>query len=191
MTENRGSTDAGRLLQAWRAGDLVARDALFALVHNEMVVVSAALLRRENGVSLSTGDLVNEAAIRLIGLERIDWQGRAHFMALSARMMRRVLIDHVRAKGSDKRGHHKVTLVTNLPGVDRRLQLSLLEAALTRLQVIDPMRGQIVELRYFGGLSIEETGEVVGCSPATVARHWRASRAWLSAAMAEAQPDLS
>lgn len=183
--EQPNSIDAKQLLQAWRDGDTQARDALFKLLYADLRQVSAALLRAERNNSLSTGDLVNEAVLRLIKLEQIDWADKSHFLALSARAMRRILIDHARKKNSDKRHHHKVTLVTRVEGVSQRFDMDLLEKSLIRLGVIDPDKAEIVELRYFGGMSLQEIAEVVGASESTVKRQWRVARAWLLDAMTE------
>ncbi|MEM1106058.1 MAG: ECF-type sigma factor [Pseudomonadota bacterium] len=173
------------LLEAWRRGDASARDSLFDLLYDDLRAVSAALLRGEGSASLSTGDVVNEAVIRLVGLNQIEWQDKAHFMALAARMMRRVLIDHARKKRADRRQHFRVTLVTDLGGGKSEMDLQRLDEALARLKAIDPVRADIVELRYFGALTLEETAEVVGLSPSSVKRRWRAARAWLSVALTE------
>lgn len=177
--------DSKQLLMAWRLGDTSARDDLFNLLYGELRQVSAALLRSESNSSLSTGDLVNEATLRLIRLEQIDWVDKSHFLALSARAMRRVLIDHARKKRSGKRHHHKVTLVTRLEGVEHRLDIEVLEKALIRLAVIDAEKANIVELRYFGGMSLQEIAEVAETSESTVKRQWRVARAWLLDAMKE------
>lgn len=179
------AADSKRLLSAWRSGDTAARDDLFTLLYSELRQVSAALLRTESNSSLSTGDLVNEATLRLIRLEQIDWVDKSHFLALSARAMRRILIDHARKKKSDKRFHHKVTLVTRVEGVEQRLDIEVLEKALIRLTVIDADMANIVELRYFGGMSVLEIAEVVGTSQSTIKRQWRVARAWLLDAMKE------
>lgn len=184
MTE-LNAEQAAPLLAAWRAGDETARNSLFELLYSELRAISAAMLRGEGPVSLSTGELVNEAVIRLVGLNQIDWQDKAHFMALAARMMRRVLIDHARKKGAARREHFKVTLITQLHAGKVGLDLLRLDEALSRLRGIDPERAEIVELRYFGGLSIEETGTALGLSPMSVKRRWRSARAWLSAALSE------
>ncbi len=176
---------AKALLHAWRAGDIRARDQLFERLYVELRKMSASLLRREGGVSLSTGDLVNEAVLRLMKLEKIDWQDKAHFLALSARMMRRVLIDHARKKNTDKRAHQRVTLTTGLMRGQETVDIHRLETALVRLQAIDKERARIVEMRYYGGLSLDEIAEVVGSSPSTVKRNWRGSRAWILTAMEE------
>ncbi|VAW03025.1 Gll4071 protein [hydrothermal vent metagenome] len=179
MTETKDIT-AKSLLDAWRAGDISARDQLFDRLYMELRRISMSLLRREGGVSLSTGDLVNEAVMRLIQLEEINWQDKAHFLALSSRMMRRVLIDHARKKNADKRHHQKVTLVTNImDGMKETYDIHQLEDALKSLQKIDETRAKIVEMRYFGGLSLEEVAEVMNISTSSVKRSWRVSRAWL------------
>ncbi len=183
--------DIKELLDAWRGGDTGARDQLFERLYTELRKISASLLRREGGISLTTGDLVNEAVIRLIGLQQIDWQDKVHFLSLSSRTMRRVLIDHARKKGTDKRQHQKVTLVTHLIGGSQEsVDIHNLENALMRLQVIDQDRARIIEMRYYGGLSLEEIAEVMGVSPSTIKRSWRVSKAWLlNALQEECQPD--
>jgi RNA polymerase sigma factor (TIGR02999 family) len=168
------------LLHAWRKGDTHASQKLFTHLYTQLNKISSALLSHEGGISLTTGDLVNEAAIRLINLDRIEWQDKAHFLAFSARVMRQVLIDHCRKKKANRRQHEKVTLVTLCePQQDESIDLVLLEEALQELQVIDPKRVKIVEMRYYGGLSLQEIAEVMGVSSSTIKRNWRASRAWL------------
>ncbi len=181
MTEAMSQTQV--LLSDWRGGDTDARDQLFDRLYLELRQVSAALLRAESNNSLSTGDLVNEAAIRLMQIDRVDWSDRAHFLALSARAMRRILIDHARRKKAEKRSHHKVTLVTRFEGGQQRMDLDVLDKALIRLKAIDETKATIVELRYFGGLSLMEIGEVLGTSESTVKRQWRVTRTWLVDAM--------
>ena len=181
---NTADIDCKSLLKRWREGDLVARDALFECLYTELRQVSAAMLWAERNSSLSTGDLVSEAAIRLIQLDKIDWADKSHFLALSARAMRRILIDHARRKNSDKRKHHKVTLVTRIEGQPNRLDFDVLEKSLIRLNAIDSEKADIVELRYFGGLTLPEIAEVTGTSESTVKRQWRVARAWLVDAMA-------
>lgn len=181
-----GTEEVRALMAAWRKGDETARDTLFELFYEELRSLSAALLRREGNISLSTGDLVSEAVIRLVALDRIDWQDKAHFMVLAARMMRRVLVDHARKKSANKRGHYRVTLITELNGgAGEAMDLQRLDEALIRLQGIDPIRAEIVELRYFGGLTVEETAKVLDTSASSVKRSWRAARAWLLAALEE------
>lgn len=179
-TQTGESDEVRSLLTAWRAGDEVARDRLFTLLYSELRQVSAALLRSERNSSLSTGDLVNEAVMRLIRMDRIEWTDKTHFLALSARAMRRILIDNARRKSSDKRQHQKVTLVTRIAGAGAdRIDFDILEKALIRLAAIDKGKADIVELRYFAGMSHQEIAEVTGTSEATVKRGWRAARAWL------------
>lgn len=183
--------NANELLQAWRAGDETARDRLFAILYTELRQISAALLRAESKSSLSTGDLVNEAVLRLMRMNQIDWNDKAHFLALAARAMRRSLIDHARKKRSDKRHHHKVTLITNLGSEGlKRVELDVLEKSLIRLAVIDKQKADVVEMRYFGGLTLEEIAEVTGTSVSTVKRNWRVARAWLLDAMNEARSNV-
>ena len=176
---------AKALLKAWRLGDMNARDQLFNRLYVELRKISATLLRGEGDISLTTGDLVNEAVIRVIKSEHIDFNDKSHFLALSARTMRRVLIDHARKHASDKRQHQKVTLVTQLIGGQETVDIHQLENALLRLKVIDEDRAKIVEMRYYGGLSLDEIAEVLGCSASTVKRDWRISRVWLLEAMEE------
>lgn len=169
-----------QLLHNWRGGDDMARDHLFERVYSELQIISAALLSHERNASLSTGDLVNEAAMRLIGIEEVEWQSKAHFLALAARMMRRVLVDHARAKNRGKRQHFKVTLITQIAGGGQdALEFDKVEKALIRLAALDQERADIVELRYYGGLSFEDTAEALGMSVSTAKRKWRSSRAWL------------
>jgi RNA polymerase sigma factor (TIGR02999 family) len=168
------------LLRAWRSGDHQSRDALFQLLYRELERLSANFLAREGGISMSTGDLVNEAAIRLVELQQIDWQDKSHFMALAATTMRRILIEHARKKQANKREHQKVTLVTRFEGdKNDTFDLCHLDETLVRLEALDEDRARIVEMRYFGGMSLEQIAEVLGISVSTVKRSWRASRAWL------------
>jgi RNA polymerase sigma factor (TIGR02999 family) len=178
------SSDAGFLLAAWRGGDLAARDRLFALLYPELRRAAAAMVRREPGLSMSTGDLINEAVARLIGLNRIAWTDRAHFMALAARMMRRALLDHVRSRRRLKREHQKVELTTGIADAPD-VELEDLNAALERLAAIDAERADIVEMRYFGGMEIADIAVVLGMSESTVKRRWNAARLWLLEALTQ------
>ncbi|MDO9337296.1 MAG: ECF-type sigma factor [Caulobacter sp.] len=171
-----------QLLQAWRSGDDRARDQLFQLFYPDLVQVAASLLRRESSVSLASGDLVHESVLRLIRLRQIEWEDRSHFMAMAARFMRRALIDHVRAKQSDKRGHVKVELTTRFAG-HRPLDLQNLDNALVRLSAIDPVMADIVEMRYFGGMTTEDVAQVLHVSEPTVKRRWNTARVWLREAL--------
>lgn len=189
MEQPEGAT-AKQLLDAWRSGDLAARDQLFTELYSELRQISAGLIRSERNLSLSTGDLVNEAVIRLMRVDQVEWNDKVHFLALAARAMRRVLIDHARKKRSDKRQHQRVTLVSRLSdGSADRIEMDVLEKALIRLSVIDEDKAEIVELRYFGGMTLEEIAEIRGVSEATVKRSWRAARAWLLDCLSEAKRD--
>lgn len=175
--DDKGGASAA-LFAAWRGGDERARERLVHLFYDDLSRVAAALLRRERNVSLSTGDLVHEAVMRLIQLNRIAIEDRSHFMALASRFMRRSLVEHVRAKRRDKREHRKVTLVTRFEG-DRPIDLNGLDQALHRLQAFDSERADIVEMRYFGGMTTGDIAAVLSLSEATVKRRWTAARAWL------------
>lgn len=133
------------------------------------------------GHSLQATALVNEAYLRLIDVQHVDWQNRAHFLAMSARLMRRILVDYARAKGYQKRGGGavKVTFDEGLPVVGRDQDLVAVDDALEALAKIDERKGKVVELRFFGGLSVEETATVLKVSPETVMRDWKLAKAWL------------
>ena len=182
VSNDMSGREPEELLRLWRQGNDAARDALFNKLYSQMERISGAILAGEGAVSLATGDLMSEAAIRLIQLDRMEWKDRAHFLAMAARVMRRVLIDRARARNANKRHHQPVTLITSMPGnVEQMIRVDELDKALVRLAAVDPDRAKIVELRYFGNLSLEETAEVVGMSVSSVTRNWRSSRAWLAA----------
>lgn len=184
MAEREPGEETRTLLRGWRGGDVGARDRLFELLYPDLRRSAAAMLRRERGTSLSTGDLIHEAVARLVALDRIDWQDRAHFMALAAMMMRRALLDHVRAKHRLKREHEKVELSTGIGG-EPDAELEELNAALERLSSVDGQWAQIVEMRYFGGMEIADIGRVLGLSDSTVKRRWNAARIWLLEALTQ------
>jgi RNA polymerase sigma factor (TIGR02999 family) len=170
------------LMGRWREGEPAARDQLISRLYPELSQIAAARLRREFNSSLSTGDLINDAVLRLMQIERIDLSDRAHLIALASRMMRNILVDHARLKATDKRHHHKVELTTRVEG-EQRLDLNALESALIRLKAIDEALMELVEMRYFGGMTIEDIAEVSGLSEATVKRRWLVARAWLTDAL--------
>lgn len=170
------------LMGQWREGESSARDKLIGRLYPELSHIAAARLRREHNSSLSTGDLINDVVLRLMQIERIEATDRAHLIALASRMMRNILIDYARQKHSDKRQHHKVELTTRVAG-DQRLDLNSLDAALIRLKAIDEPLMELVEMRYFGGMTIEDIAEVTGLSEATVKRRWLVARAWLTDAL--------
>jgi RNA polymerase sigma factor (TIGR02999 family) len=176
-----------QLLQAWRAGDDGALDRLTPLVYGELHRLAHAQMRQEQpGHHLQTTVLVHETFLRLVDARRVDWQDRAHFFALCARAMRQILVDAARARGALKRGGAELNVA-----FDERLAVSpardpdllALDEALTQLSNADPRQGQVVELRYFGGLSVEETAEVLGVSPQTVMRDWKLAKLWLVRAL--------
>jgi RNA polymerase sigma factor (TIGR02999 family) len=172
-----------QLLQRWSGGDSRALDELTPLVYSEVRKLARSYLRRERpNHTLQPTALVNEAYIRLVDQRRVQWQSRAHFFGIAAQMMRRVLVDHARMRQAEKRGSGENAVVLDEAlGVSagRGLDLVRLDDALEALAVLDARQARIVELRFFGELSIEETAEVVQVSPATVKREWAAARTWL------------
>ncbi len=175
-------TQSVRLIEEWRSGDESAQDRLIRLFYPWLRQAAKGLLSDERHISLSPGDLVHETALRLIKSEKSDWANRAQFLAFASKAMRRVLIDHIRAKRADKRDHFRVTLVTHLQA-QPQIDVQALDQALIRLAAINAEMSDIVEMRYFGGMSIEDVAEVTRLSPATVKRRWAAARAWLVDAM--------
>lgn len=180
---NKDSPDVTRLLQAWRSGDDEALGRLMPIVEGELRRIARRCMRGERaGHSLQATALVNEAYLRLVDAQRVHWQDRSHFLAMSARLMRRILVDHARARRYQKRGGEaqRVTLVDDLGGSDERPHdLVALDDALEALTRLDKRRGQLVELRFFGGLTVEETAHVLGVSADTVSRDWKLAKAWL------------
>jgi len=187
------SADVTALLKAWRGGDDDALDRLTPLVYAHLRQLGRQYVRKERaGARLAATSLVHEAYIRLVDARAVDWQDRAHFFAVSARIMRRLLVDAARARASTKRGggmqrvdHSTAVDFDRLPavGTDRAAEIEALDDALSALAKQDPRRAQVIELRFFGGLSVEETGEALGVSPQTVMRDWRLARAWLGVAL--------
>jgi RNA polymerase sigma factor (TIGR02999 family) len=177
------SHEVTALLQAWSEGDSVARDRLIPLVYAELRLRAAGFLRRERrGHTLQPTALVNEAYLRLVDQRRAVWRNRAQFFGVAAEMMRRILVDRARVHRAAKRSGRwaRVTLDPAL-AITHPIDVDVLDldAALTRLAALDPRKSRIAELRFFGGLSLEETGEALGVSLATVERDWQVARAWL------------
>lgn len=170
------------LLARWQGGEDQARDELVARLHPSLTQIAAAKLRGERNSSLSTGDLINDAVVRLIQADHAQFADRAHIIALASRLMRHILIDHARQKASSKRRHVKVELCTAIDG-EQRLDLIALESALIRLGVIDRELVELVEMRYFGGMTVGDIAIVTNMSEATVKRRWRTARAWLATAL--------
>ena len=170
------------LLLAWRAGDDEALGRLTPAVHQELQRIARRCLRGERaGQSLQATALVNEAYLRLIDAQAVDWQNRAHFLAIAARLMRRILVDRARSRRYQKRGGGalQVTLTDGLFSTERSRDLIALDDALEELAKLDERRSRVVELRFFGGLSVAETAAVLSVSPETVMRDWTLARAWL------------
>lgn len=169
--------------------DAPTLDRLFPEVYEELEGMARRRLRHEpSGLTLNTVDLVHEAYLKLLGLRRIEWQSRSHVLALAAQAMRRVLIDHARAKRTEKRGGERVrvTLEDAMATSERPLDLLLaIEEALQRLEAEEPRYGRVVECRFFAGLSIADTAAALDCSPATVKRDWSLARSWLHRELAE------
>lgn len=171
------------ILHEWSAGDAQAPERLMPFVYDELRRLARAFLARERGGhTLQPTALVNEAYLRLVDQTRVDWQNRAHFYAIAASMMRRVLIDHARAHATKKRGGAAIHFSLGdiqVPLAERAASFVALDEALQRLTLFDDRKCKIVELRFFGGLSDEEIAEVLGVSTRTVLRDWKKARLWL------------
>jgi len=171
-----------QLLQEWSEGDGNALTKLMPLVHDELHRLAHQHMRRESaGHILQTSALINEAYLRLVN-QQINWQGRSHFFGIAARLMRHVLVEDARKRNATKRGGSLIQVPLDEAGdliQEQAANVSALDDALQRLEAIDERQGKIVELRFFGGLSIEETAEVLKVSPGTVMRDWTFARAWL------------
>lgn len=172
-----------QLLLDWGNGDKAALDKLVPVVYQELRRLAAYYMRRERpGHTLQTSALVNEAYMRLIDYSQMRWQSRAHFFAVAAQAMRRILVEHARKRHFAKRGGGAVKVSFDEAAIvsqEQAADLVALDDALTSLEAMDERKARIVELRYIGGLNIEETAEVLDISPATVQREWRAAKAWL------------
>lgn len=183
MTERCATRPITELLGRWRGGDRSAREELIPLVYGELRRLARRCLAGQSpGQTLQSTELVHEAYMRLVQDVSVDWHDRVHFFAVAAQVMRCILIDHVRARRAAKRGGDCVTLLLDEAvalGKPREMDLIALDDALNSLATLDSRQSQLVELRYFGGLSIEETSAAMGISPATVKREWATARAWL------------
>lgn len=183
MSDAEAGRSVTQLLAAWSGGDAAALDALMPLVYDELRRVAGRQLASERGShTLQPTALVNEAFLRLVDQTRASWKDRTHFYSVAAQIMRRILIDHARRRLAGKRGGGAETV--SLDGVadwpePRDLDVILLDEALTELATFDPRQSRVVELRFFAGLSVEETAEALQLSTATVKREWRMARAWL------------
>ena len=180
-----------QLLTQWRSGDRAALDRLMPLVYDELRLIAARYLRKERaGHTLQSTALVNEAYMRLVDTQS-DWQNRAHFFAVAARIIRGLLVDHARARLASKRGGARLALSLDeaiaVPNT-REFHLVAVDDALTSLSRIDEQQSRIVELRFFGGLTIEETSEVLQISPSTVKRDWILAKTWILRELSNTQP---
>jgi RNA polymerase sigma factor (TIGR02999 family) len=188
----RSPEDVTQLLVAWRNGDLQARDELMPLVYQELHRLAHQYMSRERpGHTLQTSALVNEAFLRLTDQRDVQWQNRAHFVGIAGQMMRRILVDYARKRGYAKRGGGacQVSLDEEFMVSEKRsADVVELDDALQSLARLDDRKSRLVELRFFGGLSIEETAEVLGVSPGTVMRDWTLAKAWLRREMSGTNP---
>ena len=184
------SVDITGLLKAWGQGDQQALEQLMPLVYAQLRAQARRYMRNErSGATLQSTALVHEVYLRLVNAQDVDWHDRVHFFALSAQIMRRILVDAARARAAAKRGggavrveHSSAVDLDQIPTADSDAAFSLcaLDDALESLTRIDPRRAKVIELRFFGGLSVEETADVLQVSPQTVMRDWRLARAWLA-----------
>jgi RNA polymerase sigma factor (TIGR02999 family) len=184
------SAEITTLLKAWSTGDASALDRLTPLIYDELRQLAHRYMRHERaGHTLQTTALVNEAYLRLVDVRGVDWHDRIHFLAVAARIMRRVLVDAARRRASTKRGGATARVDHSSPidfdqlaatAIERATELCALDDALQTLASIDSRRAQVIELRFFGGLTVEETAEVLKISPQSVMRDWKLARAWLA-----------
>lgn len=183
MARRATSSHITNLLVAWARGEVSALEELTPLVHGELRRLARAYLRRErDGHTLQTDALVNEAYVRLIDMSRVDWQDRTHFFSLAARLMRRILVDHARSHRYQKRGGgaRRVPLETlDDASQIRATDLVMLDDALAALATVDARKAQVVELRFFGGLTVAEIARTLDVSEQTVLRDWRIAKMWL------------
>ncbi|MGZ5445830.1 MAG: sigma-70 family RNA polymerase sigma factor [Thermoanaerobaculia bacterium] len=176
-------SEVTQLLREWSGGRQEARDELLGLVYEPLRAIASRHLHREReGHTLQPTALVNELYLKLVGQRSVAWNDRAHFFAVAAQVMRRILVDHARRKKSDKRGGDMIPVtigaVLDLPAAEN-IDVVALDVALEHLEKIFPQQARVVELRFYAGLTIDETAAVLGVSPATISREWTMARAWL------------
>lgn len=185
-------SDATELLRAWSNGDESAFDKLVPLIYQELRVLAQRYMRRERvDHPLQATALVNEAYVRLIDVNRIQWQNRAHFLAVAAQTMRRILVEFARHRHRQKRGGDAVQVCIDDAGEiaqEQGADLVALSDALSALATFDPRMSQVVELRFFGGLSVQETADVLKVSPETVMRDWKTAKVWLLRELSQEEP---
>jgi len=182
------TAEVTRLLVDWSEGRREAFERLVPLVYEDLRRVAAGYMKREApGATLQPTALIHEAYVRLVDQRQVQWKNRAHFFGVAAAVMRRILVDQARARRADKRGGawDRITLIDDevAGAAADDLDILALHEALDRLAAFDPQQGRIVELRYYGGLTIEEAAEVIGISPATIVREWTLAKAWLRSAL--------
>jgi RNA polymerase sigma factor (TIGR02999 family) len=186
MQDDSAPADVTLLLREWQHGSRPALERLIPLVYAELHTLASRYMSRERpGHTLQTTALINEAYVKLVGQRQVDWQNRAHFFGIAAQVMRRILVDHARHDGRLKRGGdapripiQEVNPASAQPPINA-VDAYALDRALTRLEALDPHQGRIVELRFFGGLTIDETAAVMNISAGTVKREWGVAKAWL------------
>lgn len=182
-------SEVTQLLRDWSAGNPEARDALVGLVYGPLRDIAQRHLQRErDGHTLQPTALVNELYLRLVDQRQVEWHDRTHFFAVAAQVMRRILVDHARRRNSDKRGGGVIPLTISAAldvAAAQNFDVVALDAALEQLTAIFPQQARIVELRFYGGLTIDETALTLGISAATVSREWTMARAWLRRAMSD------
>jgi len=193
--EESPAVDITQLLQDWQRGDREALDRLMPLVYDELHLIATRHLARERRErTLQTTALVNEAYMKLVGQRKVDWQNRAHFFALAAQLMRRIILDDARRRQREKHGGDAVLVsiddveISTPSGAVDAVDVLELDRALTDLEAIDADQSRIVELRFYGGLTIEETAEVMGVSIATIKREWAMAKGWLFRALTGGTP---
>jgi RNA polymerase sigma-70 factor (ECF subfamily) len=190
-TSDRDRGEVTELLLAWSGGEARAEQRLLPLVYAELRVLAASYMRRERAEhTLQPTALVHEAYMRLVDQERVQWRSRAHFFAIAAQMMRRILVDHARRRQAARRDHQQIVLTdVDAFGAEVSPDIVAIDEALDALSAVDTEKGRIVEMRFFGGLSNQEIAEVLGVSLVTIARHWRVARAWMYRYLTAEVPD--
>lgn len=188
MDDGNPSAEITGLLHRWRGGSREAFDLLIPLVYNELRAIASRRLTREKAdEALQTTALVNEAYLKLVGQRSVDWQNRAHFFAIAAQLMRRIVVDDARRRLAQKRGRGEVAVpLDEMAAPQPALEVAdvlALDAALVELERLDPDLGRIVELRFFGGMTVEQTAEALGRSPTSIKRDWAVARGWLHRAL--------
>lgn len=176
------SVNVTQLLKAWSAGNEEALERLMPAIHQKLRAIARNYMRRERpGHSMQATELVNEAYLRLVDIEHMNWNDRAHFFAVSARIMRQILVNAAHARGTQKRGGAAVRLDLDVPiaSPERANELVALDDALNELAKFDARKAEVIELRFFGGLSVDETAAVLKISPQSVLRDWKLAKAWM------------